>query len=64
MLGDNQKQDIVCLLNEFRDCFTLNLKELGCTKLTAINIQEIAGSKPVYFRPYKTNSCERNIIKK
>ena len=62
-LGDNQKQDIVYLLNEFRDRFALNFKELGCIKLTAMGIQEITGSKPVCSRPYKTNSSERNINK-
>lgn len=62
-LNENQKQNIVHLLNEYRDCFAFNLNELGCTDLTIMDIKEIEGSKPVSSRPYKTNASERNIIK-
>ena len=63
MLGDIQKQDIVCLLNKYRDCFALNLKDIACTNLKTMNSQETANSKPLCSCLYKTNASEHNIIK-
>ncbi|XP_035228229.1 uncharacterized protein LOC118200375 [Stegodyphus dumicola] len=61
--SDSERTDILKLVNEFRDCFALNLSELGCTNVIKMDIKEIDGSRPVSSRPYKTNAAERNAIK-
>ncbi|KFM69701.1 hypothetical protein X975_13655, partial [Stegodyphus mimosarum] len=38
--------------------------ELGCTKLTKMDVKEIEGSKPVCMKLYKTNAEEHASIKK
>jgi len=50
------------LINEYRDCFALNLKELSCTSLTTMELHEIEGSIPVVCRPYKTTAADREAI--
>lgn len=54
---------MVRLLNEYRDCFAMNISELGCTNLTEMDIKEVEGSKPICMKPYKTNAYERAAIK-
>ncbi|GBM21952.1 Retrovirus-related Pol polyprotein from transposon 17.6 [Araneus ventricosus] len=60
---NERKQELVQLLNEYRDCFALNISELGSTNLTKMDIKEVEGSKPVCMKPYKTNAPERAAIK-
>jgi len=51
------------LVNEYRDCFALNVKELGCTSLTKMELHEVEGSVlPVVGRPYKTTAADREAI--
>ncbi|GBM92534.1 Retrovirus-related Pol polyprotein from transposon 17.6 [Araneus ventricosus] len=62
-IENERKQELVQLLNEYRDCFALNISELGSTNLTKMDIKEVEGSKPVCMKPYKTNAPERAAIK-
>ncbi|GBM09356.1 hypothetical protein AVEN_184067-1 [Araneus ventricosus] len=62
-IENERKQELVQLLNEYRDCFALNISELGSTNLTKIDIKEVEGSKPVCMKEYKTNAPERAAIK-
>jgi hypothetical protein len=55
--------ELLKLLNEYRDCFALNISELGCTDLITMEIKEIEGAKPVHMKPYHTNAEERLAIK-
>ena len=57
-----EKQQLLSLVNEYRDCFAMSMSELGCTNLTEMNIVEREGSKPVASRPYKTSAEEREEI--
>lgn len=59
---DSERQDLMNLVNEYRDCFALNLQELGCTKLTTVDLQKVEGSSPVVCRPYRTTADDREAI--
>lgn len=61
--SDGERYEVLKLLNEYRDCVAFNLRELGCTNLTKMNIKEVEESKPVCSRAYRTNATERNTIK-
>ncbi|GBM67080.1 Retrovirus-related Pol polyprotein from transposon 412, partial [Araneus ventricosus] len=62
-IENESKQELVQLLNEYRDCFALNISELGSTNLTKMDIKEVEELKPVCMKPYKTNAPERAAIK-
>ncbi|GBM41059.1 Retrovirus-related Pol polyprotein from transposon 17.6 [Araneus ventricosus] len=62
-IENERKKELVQLLNEYRDCFALNISELGSNNLTKVDIKEVEGSKPVCIKPYKTNAPERAAIK-
>lgn len=59
---DSERQDLMNLVNEYRYCFALNLQELGCTKLTTVDLQEVQGSFPIVCRPYRTTAADREAI--
>ncbi|KAF0721978.1 Integrase catalytic domain-containing protein, partial [Aphis craccivora] len=46
-----EQQLLMDLVNEYRDCFALNINELGCTGLTEMELHEVEGSVPVVCRP-------------
>lgn len=52
------------LVNEFRGCFAKDLSELGCTPLMTVGINEVANSRPVACRSYKTTPADRVEIAK
>ncbi|GBO16207.1 Retrovirus-related Pol polyprotein from transposon 17.6 [Araneus ventricosus] len=62
-IENERKQELVQLLNEYRDYFALNISELGSTNLAKMDIKEVEGSKPVCMKPYKMNAPERAAIK-
>ncbi|UYV79392.1 hypothetical protein LAZ67_17002449 [Cordylochernes scorpioides] len=62
-LTSKERQEILDVVNEYRDCFALGMEELGCTDVTKMNIKEVDGSKPVCLRPYKTTASEREAIR-
>lgn len=62
-IDHQQTEELLALVNEFRDCFATNLSELGCTHLATMDIKEKPGSGPIASRPYKTNAMERETIK-
>ncbi|KMQ81998.1 polyprotein of retroviral, partial [Lasius niger] len=66
-IGFEHEKQLLELLNNYRDCFALNIAELGCTELIKMDIKEKEGSKPVCMKPYRTNAQERvdiaNIVK-
>lgn len=57
--GDRQK--LMTMLNQYRHCFASNLKELGCTDLTQMNI-ELNSQRPVVYRPYRLSHHERDKV--
>ncbi|UYV70724.1 hypothetical protein LAZ67_8000379 [Cordylochernes scorpioides] len=62
-LTSKERQEILDVVNEYRDCFALDMEELGCTDVTKMDIKEVDGSKPVCLRPYKTTASEREAIR-
>ncbi|UYV64019.1 hypothetical protein LAZ67_2006344 [Cordylochernes scorpioides] len=58
-----ERQEILDVVNEYRDCFALGMGELGYTDVTKMDIKEVDGSKPVCLRPYKTTASEREAIR-
>ncbi|XP_046602593.1 uncharacterized protein LOC124296600 [Neodiprion lecontei] len=62
-VGPEQPKEVVqelCeLINEYRDCVSTNLFDLGCAKNVEMEIQVNEGSKPVCSKPYRTSEKER-----
>ncbi|CAG9132461.1 unnamed protein product [Plutella xylostella] len=56
------KERLVTLLNDYRTCFAMNLRELGCSKDTEIKI-ELNDNKPVVYRPYRLPNVERQVVR-
>lgn len=52
------------LLNEYRDVFAKNLRELGCTNLIKVDLTENVDSLSVTCYPYKTSPNDRQCISK
>ena len=66
-VGENQpveaKEELLRILNEYRDCITMSIEEIGCTDYVEREIKEIPGSKPVARKPYSASNTEREKIK-
>ncbi|XP_077511498.1 uncharacterized protein LOC144121927 [Amblyomma americanum] len=60
---NEQKSELLGLLNEYRDCFANNISKLGRTTVLKMDITETHGSLPVAVRPYRTNAIERETIR-
>lgn len=61
-LESNDKMGLISLLNKYRDCFAMNLNELGCAKQGEMKI-ELHDSRPVVYRPYRLAYNERGIVR-
>lgn len=57
-----QRQNVLNLINLYRDCFAQTLSELGCTNVTEMNI-ELDDTTPVAYRPYRLSHSERAIVR-
>lgn len=60
----DERDDLIEVINEYRECFAKDLGELGCTPLMTVDINEVPGSRPVVCRPYKTTPADREEIAK
>ncbi|KAK8776212.1 hypothetical protein V5799_030443 [Amblyomma americanum] len=63
-VATKERQDLLKLLNQHRECFATNIEELGCTNLIEMDIVLKEGSMPVSSRPYRTSKEERETIQK
>lgn len=61
-INDDQKAKLKQLIDEYRDCFAMNLSELGHTTVTAMDIQ-LNDNNPVVYRPYRLGHTERNEVR-
>ena len=59
-LGKEEKDSLLKLLNKYRECSVMSDYELGCTKLVEMEIHEKPGSEPVFSKPYKASSAQRD----
>ncbi|XP_008178806.1 uncharacterized protein LOC103308002 [Acyrthosiphon pisum] len=57
-----QRESLIEILNEYRDAFAKNIKELGCTNVISMDITEIHDSAPVNLKPYRTSPSDRRLI--
>jgi hypothetical protein len=60
---ENQKDQLIKLLNEFRDCFACSIEELGCAKSERMVIQ-LTDDTPFSHRPYRMSASEIAQVKK
>ncbi len=58
----DQQKDILAVINKFRDAFSTNIFELGCTHLTEMEIIEKPGATPFQSKPYRTSVQDRQKI--
>lgn len=61
-LSDKDKQELLSMVNEFRDCFALTMDELGKTSICEMHIKLLDDS-PVSYKPYRLPYCERIIVR-
>lgn len=59
---DQQRDDLMKLMNQYRHVFAKSLGELGCTDMIRMDISEVPNSVPVNARPYKTSPTDRRVI--
>lgn len=57
-----QKQQVLQLINKYRDCFAQNLSELGCTDKAEMHI-ELNDTTPVVYRPYRLSHSEKEVVR-
>lgn len=57
-----QKQQLLNIINEFRDCFAINLAELGNCNISTMEIN-LHDPSPVVYRPYRLSHKEREYVK-
>lgn len=58
----SQKQSLLNLLREYRDCFALNLSELGTTPISEMHIK-LNDESPVLYKPYRLAHSERLVVR-
>lgn len=61
-LNENNKQQLLDLLNRYRDCFAENNSELGIAKSAELEIH-LENNRPFTFRPYRMSASEQEIVK-
>lgn len=61
-ISQPEKDRLVRLLNDFRDCFALNTHELGLTNITEMHIR-LNDSAPVTYKPYRLPISERAKVR-
>ncbi|CAB0036282.1 unnamed protein product [Trichogramma brassicae] len=47
------REELLGIINEFRDCVAVDMSEIGCARGVEIEISEKPGATPVYCKPYK-----------
>lgn len=60
---DKQRQLLLNLVNEYRDCFALNVSELGTSTISEMHIT-LTDSSPVSYKPYRLPYSERIVVQK
>jgi hypothetical protein len=60
-LGTEQQGEVLLLINEFRDCFAVNTKELGDANVKGMQIT-LQDDIPVSYHPYRLAYSDRNVV--
>lgn len=61
-LDSEQLDELYLLLQSYRDCFAMNLAEIGCVDSDEMKIDLMDG-KPVVYRPYRLSHFEREQVR-
>ncbi|CAB0033512.1 unnamed protein product [Trichogramma brassicae] len=56
-------QDLVRIINKYRDCVALNMSELGCARGIEVEINEQPDATPVNCKPYRASVLEREKMR-
>lgn len=62
-ISEQQKDQLYALLTKYRDCFAMNMTELGKTNITQMDIT-LTDDKPVVYNPYRISHSEREHLNK
>ncbi|XP_076256206.1 uncharacterized protein LOC143193741 [Rhynchophorus ferrugineus] len=62
-IDEEQKQRLLDLLNQNRDCLALSTSELACSKMAEIKIH-LCNHAPLFYRPYRMSITEQEVTKK
>jgi hypothetical protein len=61
-LGALHRGELLALLNKYRDCFAMDLSELGRSRIGEIEIR-VDDPSPVVYRPYRLSHSEREFVR-
>ena len=61
---EEQKKQLITLMNKYEKCFANNLMELGRTSVMEYDIETVDNLRPIKIRPYKCGYKDRDIIHK
>lgn len=61
-LDANHFARLYSVLQNYRDCFAVNLNELGCAKNFKMSI-DVIDTKPIIYRPYRLSYFERSQVR-
>ncbi|KAL7301911.1 hypothetical protein TKK_0005508 [Trichogramma kaykai] len=56
-------QDLVRIINKYRDCVALNMSKLGCALGIEVEINEKSDATPVNCKPYRSSVLEREKMR-
>lgn len=59
---DEVQTQLIQLTNEYRDCFALDVRKLGCTQMKTMELNELEGSSQVVCKPYHTTATDKEAI--
>lgn len=57
-----QKDQLLKVLNVYRECISRDLSELGCTNVAKMDIELEDGAQPVRAKPYRLNAKDREDL--
>lgn len=61
-LSAKQKEELITLINKYKECFATSMNELGCAINTKMAIK-LNNNKPISYRPYRMAHIEREKVK-
>lgn len=61
-LTADQVEEVLTLLNEYKDLIARNLRQVGCTHLTEMKLV-LKDERPVVYRPYRISYKEREKVR-
>jgi transposase InsO family protein len=63
VVNEDERRQLIKLLNEYRDCFAQDLTELGKAKSVELEIN-LSEEQPFTYRPYRLAEAEKKTVRK